>query len=82
MSSVVYGPQLRDVILEMIPRGRRKAVTAQELQAQLPGYHRSAICIALEKLVRWGLARREMRDGAGTDRLGRRRNQFVYWRDL
>lgn len=82
MSTIVYGPQLRDLVLEKLPLGRENAVVVQEIYAQFPEYNRTAISAALGKLVQWGLAKREIRYGAATNRLGHSRDQYVYWREL
>lgn len=79
--SVSYGPRLRDVILELIPIDREKAIPVQEIYKHVPGQHRQAVHRVLSSLIRWGLIRRECVPEAAVDRLGRSRDQYVYWRD-
>ncbi|MCX8207891.1 MAG: hypothetical protein N3G75_08720 [Methanothrix sp.] len=77
--TVSYGPRLRDLIIEVIPNDRSRAVLFSEISARLPDHDPASIFRVLTKLVQWGVVRRETR--VVIDRKGRCQTQFVFWRD-
>lgn len=78
---IAFGPQLKDLVLEKVPTGRDRAIRFSELYRNFPDHHYTAIQRALRVLMLSGDVRRELRENAGVDALGRPRSEFVYWKE-